>query len=173
MDSKKQTSDDISVASIREITFRKGGYSLLFYRSVFEHAFTEGEEEALYHAGALMQLGNDIFDVYKDDRQQIKTLITACKQIDEVREIFNEHMGKTISLIRKAAFESKNIDAYLKKFVLGISRCFVCMDQLERLQKKTGGLFIPSEYSREELICDMEKPRNIISSLKYFTGYKF
>lgn len=173
LDSNKQVSGNLSMEMLQEVTFRKGGLSLLFYRSVFEHELHEGEEQALFNTGGLMQLGNDIFDVYKDDRHHIQTLLTTCEQIDNVREIFSGQMKKTLTLIREADFKNRDINAYLQKFVLGIARCFVCMDQLERLQKKTGGRFIPSEYSRKELICDMEKPRNIISSLRYFTSYDF
>ena len=173
MESKKQASDEISEETIREITFKKGGASLLFYRSIFGFPFMKEEEDALYHAGALMQLGNDIFDVYKDDRQHISTLMTRCKKVDQVRQIFNHQLDKSISLIRETSYDGKNINTYLRKFVLGISRCFVCLDQMERLEQKTGGHFNPAEYSRQELICDMEKPHNILSSLRYFTGYKF
>ena len=120
-----------------------------------------------------MQLGNDIFDVYKDESQNIATLLTSCDQIGQVREIFREQMGKTISMVRETSFEKKDIHTYLKKFVMGISRCYVCLDQLERLEQKTAGRFIPAEYSRKEMICDMEKPGNMISSLRYFTAYKF
>ena len=172
-ESRKQVSDELSFEALQEITFRKGGHSLLFYRSIFEHDLREGEEEALYHAGALMQLGNDIFDVYEDERQQIKTLLTSTKEIEQVRQLFNGQLDKTVSLFRDTAFKPKNIERYLRKFVLGISRCFVCLDQLEKLQEMTGGQFSPSKYSRNELICDMEKPGNIVRSLRWFTAYQF
>jgi len=171
LESNKQVSGSLSMELLKEITFRKGGNSLLFYRSVFEHELRNGEEAALFNAGALMQLGNDIFDVYKDENQNIQTLVTSCEQIDQLREIFSEQLKKTISLIKKTGFDKHDIRAYMQKLILGISRCYVCMGQLERLQKKTSGRFIPSEYSRKELICDMEKPGNILRSVRYFTGY--
>lgn len=172
-ESSKQVGSELSIEEIKDISFRKGGYSLLFYRSIFSHELIEGEEEALYNAGSLMQLGNDIFDVYDDERQHIKTLLTACRTMNEVRDIFRDQMEKSIRLIRKSAYNDKDKSGYLHKFVLAISRCFVCMDQLERLQQKTGGEFIPSEYSRNELICDMEKPANVLRSIKYYVAYKF
>jgi len=173
VESNKQVSESLSMEMLKEVTFRKGGNSLLFYRSVFEHALRSGEESALFNAGGLMQLGNDIFDVYKDESQNVQTLVTTCGQIDQLRKIFSAQLKKTISLIKQTDFDKHDIQAYLQKLILGISRCYVCMDQLERLQKKTGGRFSPSEYSRKELICDMEKPGNILRSLRYFTGYDF
>jgi len=172
-ESSKQAGSALSTEEIKDITFRKGGYSLLFYRSIFSYELLEGEEEALYHTSGLMQLGNDIFDVFDDVRQHIITLLTTCRTIKEVREIFRNQMEKSIRLIRKPAYTEKDQSAYLHKFVLAISRCFVCMDQLERLQQKTGEAFIPSGYSRKELICDIQKPANILRAIRYYVNYKF
>lgn len=167
----QQLNESTSFDQIREITCKKGGHSLLFYRSVFEHAMSEAERDALYHVGALMQLGNDIFDVWKDEPQQIKTLVTTCRHIDEVRSLFNEQLKKSISLLYQTGFPKKNIHRYLHKLLLGISRCWVCMEQLERLESKTDGFFTPSEYSRDEMVCDMEKPGNMLKSIRYYLSY--
>ena len=173
IESKKQANEGLSHAAIKEITFLKGGNSVLFYRSIFEHSMQDGEEEALFHIGALMQLGNDIFDVYKDEKAGIRTLPTSCAQIDDVRIIFTTQLNKSIGLIRNTGYRQQDISHYINKLVLGISRCFVCMNQLESLQQKTGGRFLPSEYSRKELICDMEKPGNIMRALQYFLKYRY
>ena len=169
--SKKQL-QDLGWDEIKEITFDKGGYSLLFYRSVFQHELREGEEDAFFNIGGLMQLGNDIFDVHKDLQAGIRTLLTGTENIDEVRQEFRSRLEKSIFGIKKLDYRKKNINNHLNKFLLGISRCFVCLDQLEKLQNKTGGRFIPSAYSRQELICDMEKPLNLLKSMQYFTSYR-
>jgi len=173
LESKKQLDANIETAEIKEITFNKGGYSLLFYRSVFEHDFSKGEKEALFCIGGLMQLGNDIFDVYKDEKASIRTLPTSCSKIDDVRMIFTTQLSKSIDLIRNTDYRQQDIARYINKLVLGISRCYVCLDQLEKLQEKTGGRFTPSAYSREDLVCDMEKPGNIFRSIRYFSAYRF
>jgi hypothetical protein len=172
LESRNQAGDSLSTADIRRITFDKGGYSLLFYRSVFEHEPVEGEADALFHAGALMQLGNDIFDVWKDGPGQIKTLVTGCRNISEVREVFINQLHLTAVMIRKTAFRKENIDRLLHKLVMGISRCLVCLGQLEALQKKTDGEFRHPAYRRDEMLCDMQKPVNIIRSFRYYLGYK-
>ncbi|HSG67898.1 MAG TPA: class 1 isoprenoid biosynthesis enzyme [Bacteroidales bacterium] len=172
VDSHAQEDPGISWDKIREITFRKGGVSLLFYRSVFRHKLRPGEEDALYNAGSLMQLGNDIFDVYKDHNKQIMTFMTRCNNIDEVRREFNDQLRKTIKLIKSLDYRERQKRSFLHKFLLGISRCWVCLDQLERLEIKTNGVFRPPAYSRDEMICDMEKPANMIRSIRYYLGYR-
>lgn len=171
--SKRQEKDDLSKDEILDITFTKGAFSLLFYRSVFNHAFREGEEEAFFTIGGLMQLGNDIFDVYKDSKAGIHTLPTTCAHIDDVRQVFVNQLDKCISMVEKLDYEKKDIKRYLSKLLLGISRVFVALEQLERLQKISGDRFKPNEYSRKELICDMEKAQNILRSMKYFVNYPY
>lgn len=173
VESRKQLNPDISWDEIRDISFLKGGVSLLFYRSIFENEPAGGEEEALYEAGALMQLGNDIFDVYKDKAQDIHTLPTVCKKIDDVRKIFEAQLARTITMIEQTAVDNEYRKRYIRKLLLGISRCYVCLDHLERLENKTGGVFKPGEYSRKEMICDMERPVNILRSIRYYLSYKF
>jgi hypothetical protein len=140
---------------------------------VFTNPLSPEEENALYHLGGLMQLGNDIFDVYDDSREGIMTLPIVNGRISHVRECFMEKMDLAMSMVKEIPANKSHIRNFSRKFVLGITRCFVCMDQLEKLQKRTAGEFRPMDYAREELICDMEKPSNILSSLRYFTGYKF
>lgn len=173
VESKKQTEDNISFEKIKEITFCKGGHSLLFYRSAFEHPLRRNEKEALYNAGSLMQLGNDIFDTWKDAPQGIHTLTTVCEQIDEVRQVFKKQLTRTIELMTKCGYDEKNKRNYINKLVLGISRCFVALDQLERLERKSGGKFCPELYTRKEMVCDMEKPLNMLKSMWYWIGYKY
>jgi hypothetical protein len=169
--STKQTEEDLSFDQLKQITFDKGGNSLLFYRSIFDGKAGAAEEEAIYNTGALMQMGNDLFDVWKDFPQQVKTMVTDCIHIKMVRKVFRDQLNITIQSIERSGFPKKNITAYLHKLLLGISRCFVCMDQLEMLEQKSNGIFLPVTYSKEEMLCDMEKPRNIIRSINYYLGY--
>jgi hypothetical protein len=173
LETRRQASGIPDNKELREITFRKGGLSLLFYRSAFHGKPVGGEEEALMQMGGLMQLGNDIFDVFDDSREGISTLVTACSRIHELREIFLGQLSLTAGSIQSIDYPVRNRRFFLEKFILGISRCQVCLDQLEKLEKKTGGHFRPMEYGRPELICDMEKPRNILRSLSYYLSHPY
>jgi hypothetical protein len=42
----------------------------------------------LYKLGGVLQLSNDIFDVYKDSKDDIYTLVTTAKKISELRKLF-------------------------------------------------------------------------------------
>ncbi len=150
------------------LTIAKGGHSLLFYRSAFGNVFAEGEKEAIFELGGLMQFGNDIFDVYDDSRDKIDTLLTVSQDIEEVKKQFRDQYYKALQSADKMDYPLKNKKIFIRKFIMGISRCWVCLDQLHKLQYKNDGKFEPVKFSRKELICDMEKADNILFFLKYY-----
>ena len=170
VDTKKQESNSITNDKITDITFRKGGYSVLFFRSVYEHNLNDTEYDALYNLGALMQLGNDIFDVYKDYKSGINTLVTRTEYIKDLRNYFKEQHNKTNNLLINLNYPYRNKTLFLKKVSLALSRCYVCLDQFEKLQNNSNNEFKIFDYSRKELICDMEKPLNILKSLMYYVN---
>ena len=150
------------------LTIAKGGHSLLFYRSAFGNPFVKGEKEAIYELGGLMQFGNDIFDVYEDSRENTDTLITISQDIQTVREVFENQYNKALESASNMDYPEKNKKQFIRKFIMGICRCFVCLDQLYIIQEKNKMKFEPKKFCREDLICDMEKPANILSFLKYY-----
>ncbi len=166
--SKSQVGSELSYEVIKDITMRKGAESLLFYRSAFENQFKKGEEKMLYCLGGLMQLSNDIFDVYKDQQQGIQTVVTTAWKIDNVRIYFSALQEIAYAAAYKTSYDPRNIQSFLDIISLGIfSRCYVCMDQLEKLEIRSGNVFAPQKYQRKDLICDMDTTKNKWRSLRY------
>lgn len=169
IESKKQSTPGLSEKEILDITLKKGGVSVLFYRASMSHSFTEGEEYALHNMGGLMQFGNDIFDIYKDRNSNIQTIPTTAKKIDLVRQLFTEQMSKSFTLTKQLSYKSKNKKNYLHLVAMSLcSRCFVCLDQLKMNESATNSVFMPEKYSREQLVCDMDKRKNKIKTINYF-----
>jgi len=169
--SLKQVSENLSNNEILEITRHKGGVSLLLYRSIFSHELSDEESKMLYNLGGLMQISNDIFDVYKDSQKGIKTLTTTTTDIGKLRNTFRSIMDETFNMTYNTKYSHKNIKKFLRFISMGICRTYVCLDQLEKLQKTNSHIFEPSKYQRKELICDMEKPKNMIKSISYYVKY--
>lgn len=167
VDSKEQ---NVSITKQRmlSITLNKGGLSLQFYRSAFSHPYKEGEDEFLYKAGGLMQVANDIFDVYKDSKANIRTAVTTAIHINEVRDLFTQLLFELHTSAASLPYKKKNICGFLDIISIGIfSRCFVCLDHLEKNERHTGNVFKPEQYSREQLICDMDTKKNMLRSAAY------
>ena len=164
VESKKQK-DAITKKELTDLTFFKGGSSVIFYRSAFAPAASAEELKLLYNLGGLMQLSNDIFDVYKDREAGIKTLLTETKSIKDIRAFFKTSLDEYYQHAFMIGFPEKNVRAFLNIISIGVfSRCFVCLQQLEENEKLTENEFSVHSYSRKQLICDMDKGMNMLRS---------
>jgi hypothetical protein len=175
VESKKQAGNNhLSKNEIQDITIRKGAYSLLFYRAAFDHALSPAEEAMLYQVGALMQLCNDVFDVYKDQQQGIATLVTTAGNIGTVRSLFLSMLEEAKTLALKSGYPEAAVQQYWRRLSIAVfSRSLVCLDQLEAREKLSGGTFTPADYHRKDLICDMELAVNKWRAVKYYVRYAF
>ncbi len=153
---------------IKEITYSKGGSSFVFYRLCLNNTMEEAERKFLYQLGSVMQLGNDIFDVWKDFNSETETAATKTNDIQKLRNFFMEELVKTYRLAGKTSYSPKRINRFIKITDLALARVFVCLDQFERLQKKSRGVFRIGNYSRKDLICDMQKPANQLRAISYY-----
>ncbi len=166
--SKRQASPGLSYEEIKDISLRKGAESLLYYRTAFENPYKKGEEKMLYCLGGLMQLSNDIFDVYKDQQQGIQTLVTTAKKIKDLRFLYSSLLEIAFEAAYQTKYPRRKIKRFLNIISLGIfSRCYVCMDQLEKLEARSANIFEPGKYQRKDLVCDMDTAANKWRSLKY------
>ena len=165
VESKKQTGNSFTKKTLTDLTFFKGGSSVIFYRSAFSLTATVEETKLLYNLGGLMQLSNDIFDVYKDREAGIKTLLTETNHIKDIRDFFKAGLHEYYRDAFQLGFPQKNVREFLDIISVGIfSRCFVCLQQLEENERSTGNEFIVHKYSRKQLICDMDKKINMLRS---------
>jgi hypothetical protein len=166
--SKEQVDPTTPMEKIESVTMEKGGTSLLFYRTAFSPPPAEMESKILYHLGGSMQLANDIFDVYKDREKNIRTLMTETRNVASIRTLLEERLSYGYSEAYKLPFQPRDIKKFLNTLSIGIfSRCFVCLDHLEQIEKFTNNSFNVSAYSRNQLICDMDTKKNMLRSAAY------
>lgn len=166
--SKRQAQPNISTAEIKDITLEKGGASLIFYRSAILPEADKAESELLYEMGGVMQMANDIFDIYKDREKGISTSATTTRDMADIRRQFQAMLATSYRKAIALPLPLVQVKKFLSIISLAIfSRVFVCLDQLEDLQKLTGGIFNVNEYSRKQLICDMDTKKNMLRSAAY------
>lgn len=153
-----------------KITKEKGGYSVVFYMAMFYVAFPAEDEKLFYNVGALLQLENDLFDVYKDHRDGISTLVTKADSIANLRKLYSSKWQQVKTYIDKTAFSAKGKRRF--RCIIGalVSRGFVCLDMLAERENQNKGKFTPDAFTRKELICDMEKPLNMLKSMHYYAA---
>jgi hypothetical protein len=164
--SEEQVKANCSPDFLKEVTRDKGGWSIVFYRLALQSPWSEQQEAFYYRLGGWLQLGNDIFDVYKDMRDGIHTLVTDLGSVHRLHAYFEEEYQEVLRLCRSLFGSNQPWRRFL--FLLDIvfrSRVTVCLEQLKELE--VDGRFDPSIHSRNQLVCDMEKPGNLWKSFKW------
>ncbi len=139
----------------------------MFYRTGYDNILAIGEKEALFQLGSLMQLENDIFDIYKDVKSEIATIPTTISQVSELRTLYTEQMNKMIVLCYRMDYPKKQIELFLDRVMPVLNRGFVCLDSYQRLAENNENVFTITSFTRKQLICDMEKPGNFFRTIYY------
>ena len=93
--------------------------------------------------------------------------ITA-NRVNDVRALFSELLKEGYEAAHKTGYERANIKKFLNIISIGIfSRCFVCLDHLEKSEALSDNVFTPQLYNRKQLICDMDTALNKWRSVWY------
>jgi hypothetical protein len=147
----------LKIKELQHITAEKGGNSVLLFRYALTPAPDAPEEEALRHMGHLIQLCDDIFDLWFDRRDGIHTVATRYAtegQLDALAQAFEQQVAAT-----RAAFDQTNFprgQAHTARcvihFVVAITR--VCLRHYLFLKKKYTQLPLDD---RKLLVVDMER----------------
>ncbi len=165
--SLKQKDPSTAWEELFNITYKKGGESLLFYRCSFSETISEQEMECLLKIGGLIQVCNDIFDVNKDIKEGIRTVTTEIKDIKILKHKVQQLYKETFEYCQ-IAIPTRNMNAFLQQIKIIVSQSFVALDFYEKTQKRNGQHFTPQKYPRESLICDMGKRKNLFRASYYW-----
>jgi hypothetical protein len=163
----KQNNPAIAQQELERITYTKGAVSVVIYHQCLDEIADEKMKEVLFLIGSLYQLGNDIFDLYKDVRDHIYTLINTCDDFPAFRTSFLERIQLQNRKIMELPYAEKNKKEFC--FVMNTinARSLVALDQFIKTQKKAGKKPDWWQLQRRDMIVDMEKPRNFLKWLYY------
>jgi hypothetical protein len=120
-------------------------------------------DDVWYHLGAVIQLSNDVFDLYKDLQEGIYTYANRATSYQAIQEVYEQEvtaLRKSIVAMPVPYFKKLRFSILLSLIpALGL----VALDNLQRLQ--AGSVQLPAwrNLSRKALIVDMEKPKNLFS----------
>ncbi len=166
IETAKQINRNISTKELENITYTKGAVSVIIYHQALDDAATEQMQDVLFQVGSLYQLGNDVFDLYKDVRDNIYTLINTCNDYTVFKESFINKVKLQNSKIMALPYANKN----KKEFCIIINsinaRSLVAIDRLIKLQKKKGTKINWWLENRKLMICDMEK---LVNKIRWFS----
>ena len=166
--SLSQKKSSPSLSDIQKICDDKGGAAMLFYRAGFKSDYLTSEKEILFKTGEIYQLCNDIFDVYKDIYEGIKTPVILCSKISDIDSLLKFKLSELKSVLTKAKVDTKTQQKYLSFLYVSVARSMVCIKQYKLLEQTTTNEFKASKYTRKQLICDMELTKNKINFLSFY-----
>ncbi|MEI6407842.1 MAG: class 1 isoprenoid biosynthesis enzyme [Bacteroidota bacterium] len=158
-----------NIQELDQITADKGGFSVLMFRRVLENSLSEAEKNALYEFGHLVQLCDDIFDIWFDQRDGIHTLpleLLAQKKLPFLIQTFEQQVITTKSALYNSIARPLNAQQKLGlghpgaawgviHYLVTVTR--VCLKHYKNLEKKHGTL---SFENRTLLVVDMERWNN-------------
>lgn len=167
-ESLKQFDKNISKSDIEQITIQKAGNSALLYSKLLVPLPNQDEVEMLYHLSVLVQMANDVFDIYKDKQDGIFTLANTSSSVGEISKNLEKYISIWKNALEELPFSRRSkLKFYRQIDLLVISRTQVCLFQLNNLETKYRHFDIRL-FSRQQLVCDMEKPKNILLWFKFF-----
>jgi hypothetical protein len=163
---RQMDGSELDQMELKKIMMIKGGNATLLYRHLLGNKMKEGEEQLVFATGGLMQFANDIFDTWNDHKSGNRTLATISTNPFDLKEAYFKLLREVVKRAVELPYPQKNILSFLRFLLPVIARALVCFDQFERLFTTYGHFDIPS-FSRQQMICDMEKPVNMIANVRY------
>lgn len=170
-DSKQQAQSRLSDEEIRAITFAKGGNSVLLCSYYVEFASTDIEKDCWYRIGTIIQLTNDLFDIYKDTQDHIDTLPTRIRDVRVFEAFFSEQILGMQTQVRALPVPERHKGAFRLAMAGIYAFGLIALDQLKALQGDASELPALDGLPRKALIIDMEKRRNLAAWLRYTYRY--
>ena len=169
-DSLEQFNPNVTDEALLSITTRKGGYCLLMCRHYLDTPYLPEADASWYALGGVIQLTNDLYDIYKDMQEGIITLAIRAKQYEAIYALYDSHAEALNETIRQLPV-TKNRKSDLS-IILNVIAAFgyVALDNLKRLQANNSNNSILPAFdtlARKELIIDMEKNSNRFKLLKF------
>ena len=151
----------LSDDALREITFRKGGLSVLLCSFYLDTTPSAAERDCWYRIGTIIQLTNDLFDIYKDLGDQMDTLPLRMRDAAVFRLFFEDQVKGMFAAVA-ALGVPEGRKAPFRLFMAGICAFgMIALDQLGELTPPFHG------YTRAQLVIDMEKRQNLAAWLRY------
>ena len=166
-DSLEQFNPKVSDETLLSITTRKGGFCLLMCRHYLDTPYLPEADATWYALGGLIQLTNDLYDIYKDIQEGIITLAVRAKQYEAIYVLYHKHAQALNDSIRKLPVKilRKNDLSIILNVVAAFG--YIALDNLARLQGNNPSLPVLATLHKKELIIDMEKNSNRFKLLKY------
>jgi len=163
----QQWTKDAEICSIKKITAEKGGCAVLLFRCLMQPLPGIQETKAWMEFGNLIQLSDDIFDLWFDQQGNVATLATLLAErgrVGELEGLFEEQLTRA----KRAFIETPVSKWRIRRTLAGVHvltaitrTCLLRYQQLAGKHRK-----LPLN-NRNLMVVDMEKWSNRWRSLRF------
>jgi hypothetical protein len=159
-ENRQITNASLPTEELLRITREKGGCSVLMFRTMQSNSFSEREEAVWYGFGGLIQLSDDIFDIWFDLQDGVTTLATNLRSQSDLKKletIFEAEVNATFqTLMTTPQPQTNQLRAwYGMHYMVALTR--LCLSHYETLIQQHGQLPVTQ---RQTLVIDMERWSN-------------
>lgn len=158
---RQQTDHTLDLEALWAITREKGGASVLLFRRILHVPMSETERDALFAFGGLIQLCDDVSDLWFDHRDGTRTvplLFAQQHNLPGLRQFFDAEVRRVHTLFeavdkKPSTFWGGPASAWAAVGIL-VAIARVCLDEYDHLQEKNGTLPL---HDRRAMVVDMER----------------
>ena len=131
LESQRQKIPTASIEQIRSITYNKGGFSVQLFNSLLDHKKSDKELQSAMQLGYLIQLLDDWFDMFIDQKEQVQTLANIL-EIDHFIHLFESEWKKLKKQIHNTSYAKRQKKGALNHWYIFFSTAFMFHGQLKR-----------------------------------------
>lgn len=144
---QRSASNFLKINDLEKITAEKGGCSVVLFRCLISAPLSEGEQSFWQAFGLLIQLCDDIFDLWHDRQAGVSTLATRFAAQNDIVGLTDFFEKQALVVTSRAGCLRGEIH-----FLLAITR--VCLRHYAGLRRKYGSLPLDD---RHLMVMDMER----------------
>jgi hypothetical protein len=170
-ESLRQLDKQLSDEELYKITYNKGYYAFLLYQDVLDIQHTDAYKKVLYTYSGLLQLANDVFDVYKDLHAGIYTVPNLNRDFPALKRYYFEEAVKFRKMLMNLEYPIKRKEDFLIIINYVVASGWIAILKLEKLYQSVSYPPDLLKFERKQLICDMEKPINVAK--RFYYCYQF
>jgi hypothetical protein len=173
-ESLKQLHNNLTEEELLQITYSKSYFAVLLFCAVLDHYPEPNMLNVLYPAAGLMQLTNDVFDVWKDAHNGVYTLPNQYRNFDRLQQLFLAETAKINQILWQLPYPVKAIQNFAITLHSLHAMGWLSLQQLKNVTVGITSFEELKQLSRKELVCDMDSFPQQIKWLRYirrFTNY--
>ncbi|MRG44387.1 hypothetical protein GFS24_04640 [Chitinophaga sp. SYP-B3965] len=167
IDSALQASVAITDTDLHRVTIGKGSYAVLLCSFYLDEEVSAVERQCWFQLGGIIQLTNDLFDIWKDLQTGFQTLPMRMRDASAFHEFFMGMVNNLEASINTLPGSAERKQQFLLDMMAICSFGEFAISRLQTVQQGLAQLPDFSELPRKTLIVDMEKPSGICHCMRF------